>query len=169
MCFVPTISVCFAPEDDFASLVFAGALGGIASGLIIRWIRRFGGKDPGYEAAYQASVSSAVHLAEHYAQAWRSRRRRIVIFKTIQISFFAVIFVVWYLSSIHPQWRRLILALPAWFIAYMAAGLWLNRFRCPRCGKLYYWRAQLKGSRQRQMKWRHCRYCGLQQDQDPSG
>jgi hypothetical protein len=169
MCNVRTILLCLAPSGHLANLVLVGALGGIASDLLIRWIGHLSGNDAGYEVVDQTSVPPAVHMTEHYAEAWQDRRRRMVVFKTVQISFFPMILVLWYLSSIHPEWRRLILAIPAWFITYMAAGVWLNRFRCPRCGQLYYWRAQLKGSMQRQRKWRDCRYCGLQQDQCPSG
>lgn len=49
----------------------------------------------------------------------------------------------------------------------MAAGVWLNRFRCPRCGKLYYWRWELKGYTVREKRWSDCRYCGLHQDELP--
>jgi hypothetical protein len=34
----------------------------------------------------------------------------------------------------------------AWILGYVIAGIWLNRFRCPRCGKLYYWRLEWKGA-----------------------
>jgi hypothetical protein len=162
MWLVPTTSLCLAPGSDLGTLLVAGVLGGIASGLAIRWIGRFSGNDPRYEVVYQTGVST-----EHYAEAWRDRRRRMVVFKTVQLSLLPMIPVLWYLSSMYPTRQLPILAFPAWFIAYMAAGLWLNRFRCPRCGKLYYWRAQLKGSVQRQTRWRDCRYCGLQQDQLP--
>jgi len=167
MWLVPTISLCLAPGSDLGTLLLAGVLGGIASGLAIRWIGRFSGNDPGYDAVYQTGVSPAPRATERYAEAWRDRRRRMVVFKTVQISLLPMIPVLWYLSSMYPTRQLPILAVPAWFIAYMAAGLWLNRFRCPRCGKLYYWRAQLKGSIQRQTRWRDCRYCGLQQDQLP--
>ena len=165
----PMIALGLAPASHFSNSVFVGVLGGIAAGLLIRWIGHLSGNEPGYEVVDQTSIPPSVHTNEHYAEAWRDRRRRMVVFKTVQISFFPMILVLWYLFSIHPEWRRLILTFPAWYITYMAAGVWLNRFRCPRCGKLYYWRTQFKGSMQRQRKWRDCRYCGLQQDQYPSG
>jgi len=160
-----TILLCLAPSGEFSDFVVAGLLGGIASGLLIRWIGQLGGKDPGYRVVGQPSVPPSIDMVERYAKAWRDRRRRMVVFKTVQLSFLPMILVLWYLFSIHPEWHRLLLALPAWFTAYMAAGVWLNRFHCPRCGRLYYWRAQLKGSMPRQKRWRDCRYCGLQQDQ----
>jgi hypothetical protein len=77
--------------------------------------------------------------AARYAAAWQDRGRRMVVFKTTQISFVPILFRIAYLSSTHPGASKLLLAIPVWFVGYMAAGVWLNRFRCPRCGKLYYW------------------------------
>jgi hypothetical protein len=90
-----------------------------------------------------------------------------LVFKTTQIAGIAIILGVAYLLSIYPGTRYLLLPLPAWFIAYIAAGVWLNRFRCPRCRKLYYWRLELKGYMRRLEKWRDCRHCGLAQDAVP--
>ena len=154
---------------DIGQRLFVGILGGIASGLLIRWIWRLSGKDPGYARIDKTSVGQDIQTPEYYAKAWRDRRLRMVVFKTVQISFFPMLLLLWYLSSVHPDWQKLILAFPVWFLGYIGAGVWLNRFRCPRCGKLFYWRAQLKGYMQRQTKWRDCRYCGLQQDQYPGG
>jgi hypothetical protein len=156
------------PRNEFGGFVVAGILGGIASGLLIRWLGHFSGNDPLYEAAGHPRVPSSARITEYYAKAWRDRRRRMIVFKTVQISFLPTILVLWFLSSLHPDWGKVILAVPTWLIAYVAAGVWLNRFRCPRCGKLYYWRVQLKGSVPRQTRWRDCHYCGLQQDECPS-
>ena len=165
----PVNALDVVPRIDFGGLVVAGILGGIASRLLIRWLGHFSGNDPLYEAGH-TGVPPAPRTTEYYAKAWRDRRRRMVVFKTVQISFFPMILLLWYLSSIRPESDRVrrVLAVPTWFIAYVAAGVWLNRFRCPRCGKLYYWRVQLKGYMQRQTRSRDCRYCGLQQDQCPS-
>jgi hypothetical protein len=157
------------PRNDFGGLVVVAILAGIASGLLIRWLGHFSGNDPLYEAAGDARVLPSARITEYYAKAWRDRRRRMIVFKTVQISLFPMMLLLWLLSSRRPDRNDgVILALPAWFAAYMAAGVWLNRFRCPRCGKLYYWRLQLKGSMQRQARWRDCHYCGLRQDQCPS-
>lgn len=110
-------------------------------------------------------------VIERYAEAWQDRRRRMVIFKATQIAGIAVIIGAAYLASVHSRKLNLLhplLAVPAWFIAYFAAGVWLNRFRCPRCGKFYYWRLEWEGSMERQKKWRDCRHCGLPQDATPA-
>ena len=164
----PISALDVIPRNDFGGLVVAGILGGIISGLLIRWLGHFSGNDPLYEAAGHARVPPANRITEYYAKAWRDRRRRMIVFKTVQISFLPMILLLWYLSSFRPPRSTAILAVPAWFIAYVAAGIWLNGFRCPRCGKLYYWRVQLKGYMQRQTRRRDCHYCGLQQDQYPA-
>ena len=43
------------------------------------------------------------------------------------------------------------------------AAVWVNRFRCPRCGKPYYWRLH----QTRLKNWRDCRHCGLAQGAIP--
>jgi hypothetical protein len=113
-----------------------------------------------------------IEEAARYAAAWRDRRRRMVVFKTIQILFFPMIVGAAFISLEYPSayqksMPQALLAFPAWFVVYIAAGLWLNQFRCPRCGKLYYWRLEWKGSLERQRKWRDCHHCGLPQDAVP--
>jgi predicted RNA-binding Zn-ribbon protein involved in translation (DUF1610 family) len=87
--------------------------------------------------------------AESYAAARRDQRRRMLVFKTIQIAFFPIILSAAFLSLSRSLPRQ-----------------WLNRFRCPRCGNLYYWRLQWQGYMDRQKKWRDCRHCGLAQDRN---
>ena len=109
-----------------------------------------------------------MNATEDYRAAWRDRRRRMLIFKSVQIAFFPIIigFALMWPSGVVP--RQALLVFPFWFIAYLAAGVWLNRFRCPRCGNLYYWRWQpLKRALERQARWRDCHYCGLSQDGEP--
>ena len=111
-----------------------------------------------------------VNAPEDYRAAWRDRRRRMRVFKTIQIAFFPIIAGLADAALLFPSRalpRQALLVLLAWLIAYLAAGVWLNRFRCPRCGNLYYWRWQLKGALERQARWRDCHYCGLSQDAEP--
>src|ERR1700693_5691390 len=104
-----------------------------------------------------------------YAAAWQDRRRRMIVFKTIQISSIPVWIGIFYLSSTHPSASsHLLLGMPIWFVAYMVTGVWLNRFRCPRCGKFYFWIWQWKGATERQKKWRDCHHCGLTQDAKPT-
>ena len=151
--------------DNLRVFLIAGLAGGVAVGAAIRWLAHYSGGDPKYQHFGKSGVSPMVRTEEYYATAWRDRRRRMAVFKTVQISFFPLVFVLWFLSSIYPQWGKLIVLFPVWLVAYMIAGIWLNRFKCPRCGKLYYWRVQLKGSFERGMRWRDCHHCGLRQDQ----
>jgi hypothetical protein len=90
-------------------------------------------------------------------------------FKATQLAFFPILLVVAYMTSRrpHPPDSFFLFLLAAWFVGYIIVGIWLNRFRCPRCGNLYYWRVQLKGAMERQRKWRNCHYCGLPQDASP--
>jgi hypothetical protein len=106
---------------------------------------------------------------ERYAAAWRDRRRRFLVFKTVQIAGAGIVLGTLSLGTIHllsPQ--QAIVAFPAFFIVYGVAGVWLNRFRCPRCGRLYYWSLKLKGAFERQKNWRDCHHCGLHQDALPN-
>jgi len=109
-----------------------------------------------------------------YAAAWKDRRRRFFVFKATQIAGVPILLGAAYLSdgmtlrASHSLFAIPIFqAMPIWLVGYVAAGVWLNRFRCPRCGKLYYWRLQLSGYMKRQMNWRSCRHCGLTQDGTP--
>lgn len=166
---VLTITLCVAQIGNLRAFILAGVVAAAMSAAAIRWITHLSGSNPGYEHD-ETTVSPVVHTAEHYVAAWRDRRRRFFVFKTVQFSLFALVFVLFVVARKHPyvSSRVVLLVFAAWFISYIAAGVWLNRFRCPRCGKLYYWRWELKGSAERQRRWRDCHYCGLQQDQDPS-
>jgi hypothetical protein len=62
--------------------------------------------------------------------------------------------------------RTVILTFAAWFVGQMAAGVWLNRFRCPRCENLFYWKWGWKIEKTK--GWRRCRHCGLSQDSAPA-
>ena len=101
-----------------------------------------------------------------YDTAWRDRRRRMAVFRSIQIAFIPVIVGAAFASRRLSD-AMLLLLVATWFVAYMVAGVWLNRFRCPRCGQLYYWRLERKGYIDRLRKWRDCRHCGLEQDTSP--
>jgi hypothetical protein len=108
-----------------------------------------------------------------YAAAWQDRRRRMVTLRTVQLLLFPLVLSIALMQSrvlpaLHVSvGEAFVCAFLVWFIAYYAVGIWLNRFRGPRCGKLYYWRLELKGYMDRQRKWRDCRHCGLQQDALP--
>jgi fatty-acid desaturase len=105
---------------------------------------------------------------DRYAAAWRERRRRIRAFKATQLAFFPILLVAAYVCSKRPSASdEFVFTIAIWFIGYIVVGVWLNRFRCPRCGNLYYWRVQLKGAMGRQKEWRSCHYCGLPQDAAP--
>ena len=102
---------------------------------------------------------------DKYAAAWSDRRRRMALFRASQFALLAY-FAATLLFAVatrrqNPPWVLLIM-LPL-LVGYVAAGVWLNRFRCPRCGKLYYW----SGSFKHPKDWRDCRHCGLKQDAQP--
>jgi hypothetical protein len=127
----------------------------------LRLLSHLSGNGPRYEWAHGTVAPAS---PAHYAAAWKDRKRRMLVFKAVQFSFLFMIAVFWYLSSSHAYVGSPLLVIAAWFVAYIVAGTWLNLFRCPRCGKLYYWRFELRGSMERQKRWRDCRYCGLPQD-----
>jgi hypothetical protein len=102
-----------------------------------------------------------------YAAAWQDRKRRMFVFKTVVYGLNLLIIVALvYGSSTRSRsyfWSHYMLLFPAWLVVYMAAGVWLNRFRCPRCGKFYYWTLLWRAPKNR----RDCRHCGLAQDTLP--
>jgi hypothetical protein len=108
-----------------------------------------------------------------YSAGWRDRKRRMVVFKIVHFLFFPVVLGAEFISSKNPYARLgsiqpVFPAFLSWFLEYILAGIWLNRFRCPRRGQLYFWRLEGKGSLERQKKWRNCHHRGLQQDAVPS-
>jgi hypothetical protein len=109
-----------------------------------------------------------MNATQNYSAAWQDRRRRMLAFKTIQFGFLGLFIFVAFLSSRVKLPNQVLLVFPIWFMAYIIAGVWLNRFRCPRCGHLYYLRMRWHGYMERQNKWRDCRHCGLPQDAEPS-
>ncbi len=99
-----------------------------------------------------------------YAAAWKDRKRPLVVFRTVQIMGIPVIIGAAYESS---KWgRSALIAVPVWFFVYVLVGIWLNRFRCPRCAKLFFWR--FPPETVTQSTWRECRHCGLRQDTEPN-
>jgi predicted Zn-dependent protease len=163
----------FAPNaqttPNIPLFVLAGVLASIISGAAIRLLARFAGSNPAYEHVEESAASPADGTEQRYAAAWRDRKRRFIVFRVVQLSLFALVLALWLVTRKHPYVapRPVLLGFGGWFIAYMIAGAWLNRFRCPRCGKLYYWRWELKGSTERQKRWSDCHYCGLHQDEMP--
>lgn len=157
-------------RPNFGELLFAGTLAAIVAAMLIQQVRRWSGGDPAYEPAAEIRRADGIHTAEYYARAWRDCRRRRFALQTVQLSCVPMLVLACYWASIHRQVAGAWLA-AGWFLAFFSAGVWLKRFRCPRCGKLFYWRLQFKGYMQRESKskWRCCRYCGLTQDQYPSG
>lgn len=111
--------------------------------------------------------------AEHYNTAWRDRRRRAISFYTLLYSGIPIMLGSVYLCSTGPGAAHILppeglLVIPAWLVADLAAGIWLNRFRCPRCGKFFYWRLEWQGYLERQKNSRDCRWCGLHQGAIPA-
>ena len=126
-----------------------------------------------HQTATAGAAATGSYDADRYAAAWQDRRRRMLVFRTAIYAFYVVIIGGMNLSSTPTKAatavsRHYMLLFPVWFVTYVAAGVWLNRFRCPRCGNLYYWRLQWKGSLERRKNWRNCHYCGLAQDAGPT-
>jgi hypothetical protein len=107
--------------------------------------------------------------ATQNAVAWRDAAGRIVAFRSIQLAICPIILAFAFLSkkSASAANNAAKFAIPAWLALYVGAGVWLNRFRCPRCGKLFYWRLERQGYMDRARRWRSCRHCGLQQGSGP--
>jgi hypothetical protein len=157
------------PVLNLRNYLLVGIVTGAVCAGVIRLFAYFGGSSPGYEHTDETTDALLADTAARYAAAWQDRRVRFFVFKTVQFSLFGLMLILFLVTRKNPYLssRMVLSILSVWFIAYMAAGLWLNRFRCPRCGKLYYWRWELKGSTERQKQWRDCHYCGLHQDQIP--
>jgi predicted RNA-binding Zn-ribbon protein involved in translation (DUF1610 family) len=116
------------------------------------------------------SAPANLSEAERYATAWRDRKRRFVVY-VVESNFLWIVVLVGLLDQAIPRFDRyvpgrFILLIPAWFVGNIVAGIWLNRFRCPRCGNLFYWKWTWKMERAK--KWRECRHCGLKQDSGPT-
>lgn len=111
-------------------------------------------------------VMTQVSDAERYAAAWRDRRRRFIVYVAEMNAFWILICGPLIFPKLLPE--RYILVFPAWFVGNIVAGVWLNRFRCPRCGNFYYWKWDWKWEFKRSKNWRDCRHCGLAQDAGPT-
>ena len=106
---------------------------------------------------------------DQYAVAWKDRKRRFQTYVVVINSFWLFV-LAGMLSQVNPRFntsgRTVILAFVVWFIGQLAAGVWLNRFRCPRCGNFFYWNWSWKIEKAK--NWRACRHCGLIQDSSPA-
>jgi hypothetical protein len=157
------------PAPNLSIHLITGLAAGVVSAGVIRLLAYFGGSSPGYEEANETDRPLLPDAAALYAKAWQDRKTRFFVFKAVQFSLFGLVLILLVASrKYHYMSYRMVFSIfAAWFVSYMAAGVWLNRFRCPRCRKLYYWRWDLKGATERQKRWRDCHYCGLHQDQIP--
>jgi hypothetical protein len=106
---------------------------------------------------------------ERYKAAWRDRRLRMIVFKSVQIGFFPLLVGMALFTPRSNSRDIIVFIVVGWFLAYIVAGIWLNRFRCPRCGKFYYWDLRWRTSIERRKtgNWRPCHHCGLAQDAMP--
>jgi hypothetical protein len=164
----------FAPNarttPNIPVFVLAGVLASMISGAVIRFLAKLGGGNPAYDHVFEPTIwPKDAGEEQRYAAAWRDRRRRPLVARVVQLSFFVLIFAFWVATRKHPYVapQSVLFAFAAWFVALMAAAVWVNRFRCPRCGKLYYWRWELRGYTEREKRPSDCRYCGLHQDEMP--
>lgn len=120
-------------------------------------------------------------VAQRYAAAWRDRRLRMFVFKlAMPVMILGMLLSSRLLAGSLPppsdRTARLIWVLALfsfWMSIYAGVGIWLNRFRCPRCGGRYYWKwtwpPSWKDHQEQAQRWQDCRHCGLHQDEVPAG
>src|SRR5579863_5691253 len=85
--------------------------------------------------------------ASRYSAAWQDRKRRVAVFRTAQLLFLPLVGGAAFVCAKNPgAYNMSMLRSPfpvlAWFSGYLVADIWLNRFRCPRCGDLYFWKLE---------------------------
>lgn len=116
-----------------------------------------------------ASLMAQATEVEQYAAARKDRKRRFVTYVVALNSFWVLVGLGIFSqadSRFDVSGRTVSVGVGAWFVGQIAAGVWLNRFRCPRCGKLFYWKWDWKIEGRRE--WRCCRHCGLSHDSAPA-
>jgi hypothetical protein len=101
---------------------------------------------------------------ELYAAAWKDRKRRFLTYVVVLNSIWVLV-LLGFASRFDLSGKTVVLAFATWFVGQVAAGVWLNRFRCPRCGKFFYWKWSWKIEKKK--AWRRCRHCDLNQDSAP--
>jgi hypothetical protein len=101
-----------------------------------------------------------------FAAAWKDRKRRYLTY-VVALNSFWVLVLLGILSQADSRFdlpgKAVFLSFASWFVVQMAAGVWLNRFRCPRCASLFYW-ARWTWKIEERKNPRNCRHCGLPQD-----
>ena len=99
---------------------------------------------------------------ERYATAWRQRRFRTRLLVAILLVSFVIISVVAVKEAMSVDSSPWVVGLLVWAIPVTAATMWLEKFRCPRCGKQYH------NPRRRDLlpDWL-CNHCGLLRDSMP--
>lgn len=98
--------------------------------------------------------------ALHYAGSWRDLRRRELVFYGLFLSLMPVEIVVTTLGNDpalpHLAWVILQTTGILWLPAWMAAGVYKNLLKCPRCGNRY------SSSVGRAVPANKCSSCGLE-------
>jgi len=93
----------------------------------------------------RTKVGGGKHMAqtseiEKYAAAWKDRKRRFITY-VFALNSLWVLVIFGFVSQADSRFdltgRTIILTFAAWFVGQMAAGVWLNRFRCPRCENFF--------------------------------
>lgn len=122
----------------------------------------------------RTKVGGGKHMAqtseiEKYAAAWKDRKRRFITY-VFALNSLWVLVIFGFVSQADSRFdltgRTIILTFAAWFVGQMTAGVWLNRFRCPRCENFFYWKWSWKIEKAKGR--RRCRHCGLSQDSAPA-
>lgn len=122
------------------------------------------------DGVHSAQSMAPADESRQYAAAWNDRKRRFLIY-VVAINSFWLLVLGGILAQANPRFdlpgRTVILAFVLWFVAQVAAGVWLNRFRCPRCGDFFYWK-KWSWKIEKTKNKRQCRHCGLIQDSAPA-
>lgn len=97
----------FAPNaqstPNIPLFVLVGVLASIISGAAIRLLAHSGGSNPAYELVVESTVSPPGATEEQrYVAAWRDRKRRFYVVRVVQLSFFALLFALWFVTRRHP-------------------------------------------------------------------
>ena len=84
---------------------------------------------------------SQFQFDSEYLRSWRDLRRREVLFWLVVLSYApGILLIIWIMTEIHDDVHEHMFAFlsAAWIAAFVAAAAYRQRFRCPRCGQLFF-------------------------------